>query len=99
MISACSGREAKCVEERSMRKFLVAAAMLGVAHGAQAADMPDFAPLRGAMVEGLSARSVNWQGYFIGGQAGYGSGDTKFGGSNSDLTGTIVANTLVGSET
>jgi outer membrane immunogenic protein len=57
-----------------MRKFLMAAAMmLGVAHGAQAADMPDLPVLRGSFPEGLSSSQRNWQGYYIGGQANYGS--------------------------
>jgi opacity protein-like surface antigen len=81
-----------------MRKFLTAAAMLGMAHSAQAADMPDLPVLRGAFQDGVSSAQVNWQGYYIGAQAGYGVGDTKFRGSNSDLTGNLVVNTLVGQE-
>jgi opacity protein-like surface antigen len=81
-----------------MRKFLIAAVMLGsVAQGARAADMPDFPVLRGGYSD-LPTRSINWQGFYVGGQVGYGSGDTKFGGSNSDLTSSLLANTLVGSE-
>jgi hypothetical protein len=40
--------------------------MLGLAAGAQAADMPDF--LRGGFTEGPPAATVYWQGYYIGGQ-------------------------------
>lgn len=81
-----------------MRKFLIAAVMLGsVAQGARAADMPDFPVLRGGYSD-VPTRSINWQGFYVGGQVGYGSGDTKFGGSNSDLTSSLLANTLVGSE-
>ena len=58
-----------------MRGFLLAAVMFGAASGAQAADMPDF--LRGSLPAG-PAPTVNWQGYYIGGQAGYGSSDERF---------------------
>lgn len=82
-----------------MRKILMAIAMCcGVAHGAQAADMPDLPILRGSIRDGYGPVLPNWDGFYVGGQAGYGSGDTKFGGSNSDLTAKAVANTLVGSE-
>jgi outer membrane immunogenic protein len=76
-----------------MRSFLIAAIMTGsVAHGVQAADFP---VLRGGFSD-IPNRTVNWEGVYIGGQVGYGSGDTKFGGSNADLTGSLLANTLVG---
>jgi outer membrane immunogenic protein len=58
-----------------MRRFLLAAVMLGPISGAQAADMPDF--LRGSL-SGSPAPRVNWQGYYIGGQGGYGSSDVNF---------------------
>ena len=53
---------------------------------AQAADMPDLPFLRGSFTDGLSTARVNWQGYYIGGQASYGSSTSKFApGANSDL--------------
>ena len=58
-----------------MRRFVLAAVMFGAAAGAQAADLSDLPILRGAFAEGLSTARVNWQGYYIGGQAGYGSSD------------------------
>ncbi len=66
-----------------MRRMILAALLAGSAHAAQAADMPDFSnmPLRGA----LNTGPVNWQGYYAGGQAGYGSSDFNFSGSNSGL--------------
>jgi outer membrane immunogenic protein len=73
-----------------MRKFLLAAAMIGVAHGAQAADMPEFAPLRGSMVEGLTTRAVNWDGYYIGAQAGTGRSDMNFANATRDITGRLL---------
>jgi outer membrane immunogenic protein len=60
-----------------MRRFLLAAVMFGVGAGAQAADMPDLPVLRGAFTE--RPTTVNWQGYYIGGQGGYGSSDEDFG--------------------
>src|SRR5260370_20003244 len=62
-----------------MRRFLLAAVMFGAAAGAQAADLPDLPILRGAFTEGPSTATVNWQGYYIGGQGGYGSSDEEFG--------------------
>jgi outer membrane immunogenic protein len=61
-----------------MRRFLAAAVMFGAVSGAQAADMPDLPILRGAFTEGLTTKRVNWQGYYIGGQGGYGSSDVDF---------------------
>src|SRR6266849_1167484 len=62
-----------------MRRFLLATVMFGAAAGAQAADMPDLPILRGAFTEGPTTAKVNWQGYYIGGQGGYGSSDEDFG--------------------
>ena len=59
-----------------MRGFVLAAVMFGAASGARAADMPDLPILRGALTDGLT--TVNWQGYYIGGQWGYGSSDVDF---------------------
>src|SRR5258708_36820194 len=59
-----------------MRGFVLAAVMFGAASGAQAADMPDLPILRGALTDGLT--TVNWQGYYIGGQWGYGSSGEDF---------------------
>ena len=62
-----------------MRGHLIIAMMFVAASGAQAADMPDFSPLRGS--QGLTTIGVNWQGWYIGGQGGYGSSDANFSGS------------------
>ncbi|HEY0236156.1 MAG TPA: outer membrane beta-barrel protein [Afipia sp.] len=63
--------------------MLLVVVLAGSARVAQAADMPDFSnmPLRGP----ISSGPVNWQGYYVGGQAGYGSGDMNFSGSNQGL--------------
>jgi opacity protein-like surface antigen len=81
-----------------MRRLLVAAAMFGMAQGAEAADLPDFPALRGGLTEGLSYTRGNWQGYYVGAQAGYGSSDESFTGSNSAMTASMLANTLIESE-
>ncbi len=56
-----------------MRRFLLAAAMFGTMSCAQAADMPDY--LRGSVGP---TPTVNWRGFYVGGQAGYGSSDETF---------------------
>ena len=58
-----------------MRRFLLVAVMCGAVTGAQAADMSDLPFLRGSFTEGLNTSQVNWQGFYVGGQAGYGSSD------------------------
>src|SRR3954468_3912293 len=62
----------------AMRRFLLATVMFGVACGAQAADMPDLPILRGAFTEAPARGVVNWQGYYVGGQGGYGSSGKEF---------------------
>jgi opacity protein-like surface antigen len=66
-----------------MRRIILAALLAGSAHAAQAADMPDFSnmPLRGAINTGV----VNWQGYYVGGQASYGSADFNLKNSAQSL--------------
>ncbi len=66
-----------------MRRMILAAVLAGSAQVAQAADMPDFSnmPLRGALNTGV----VNWQGYYVGGQASYGSADINLQNSAQSL--------------
>jgi outer membrane immunogenic protein len=59
-----------------MRRFLLAAMMVGAVSGARAADMPDF--LRGSFSPSPAPR-INWDGWYAGGQVDYTS-------SNIDLT-------------
>jgi len=70
---------------------LLAAAVFGLASGAQAADMPDF--LRGSL-PGVSSPQ-NWQGFYLGAQGGYGSSDENFNGSTANMTQALLANTLI----
>src|SRR3954471_11760211 len=77
--------------ERSMRRLLLATAMLGMVSAANAADMPDLPILRGSFTEGLSTSNVNWQGYYIGGQGDYGTVTSKVSSTiNSDIQSTFV---------
>jgi len=74
----------------AMRRLLLAVAMIGVACGAHAADMPDLPILRGSYTDGLSAPRVNWQGFYFGGQGGYGSSDENFSGSNANMLAALL---------
>jgi outer membrane immunogenic protein len=69
-----------------MRRFFLAAVMLGAVSGAQAADMPDF--LRGTLpASGASTR--NWDGWYAGGQVGYSSTSDDMSTSVVGLTNQI----------
>src|SRR5262245_40729328 len=75
----------------AMRRFLLAAIMLGAVTGARAADMP---VLRGGFSE--APRSIpNWQGFYFGGQAGYGSSDESFSGSNANLLAGLLDHNVI----
>jgi opacity protein-like surface antigen len=63
-----------------MRRFLLAVVVVGASGGAQAADLPF---LRGTFPEGLTQRTVNWEGFYVGAQGGYGSNDQDFAGANN----------------
>jgi len=75
----------------SMRGFVLAAAMFGTVSCAQAADMPDY--LRGSLHPGPT--TVNWQGFYLGGQAGYGSSDENLSGSNQNLLAALIADNVI----
>jgi outer membrane immunogenic protein len=79
----------------AMRRFLLAAVMIGTASCAQAADMPDLPILRGSYVDGLTTSRVNWQGFYVGGQGGYGSSDEKFAGSNASMLATLLDHNVI----
>jgi len=73
-----------------MRRFLLAAMMCTVAAGAQAADLADLPILRGAVSDGLTTTRVNWQGFYVGGQGGYGSSDENFANSNANMLAALL---------
>jgi outer membrane immunogenic protein len=74
-----------------MRRVLLSAAILGMAGSAQAADMPDF--LRGSL-DG-SAATVNWRGFYVGGQGGFGASDENFNGSTNSMLNALISNFVV----
>src|SRR5665213_875056 len=75
----------------AMRRLLLAAMMFGTMAGAHAADMPDF--LRGS--SGAPTPTVNWRGFYVGGQYGYGSSDENFNGATSNMIAPLVANNVI----
>jgi opacity protein-like surface antigen len=75
-----------------MRRLLVAGVIAIVAHGADAADLP---VLRGSFREAPVAYRTNWQGFYVGGQAGYGASNVTFGDINTGLFERLLANPLV----
>jgi opacity protein-like surface antigen len=79
-----------------MRRLVVAMMVAGAAQAAQAADLPDFSALRGPV--GISRGVVNWQGFYAGGQAGYGSADMNFASSNSTMIASLLANSAIQNE-
>jgi outer membrane immunogenic protein len=78
-----------------MRRLLLAAVIFGAAQSAYAADMPDLPILRGSLLGGPSPAPTIWQGYYIGGQAGYGSSDENFNGSTRSMAAGLLADTLI----
>lgn len=72
-----------------MRRLLLAAVMFGAASGTQAADMPDF--LRGSISPPVPVLNRNWNGYYVGGQADWGSIDSWVpAGINGDMQSTFI---------
>lgn len=77
-----------------MRRMLMAMMLAGAVQGAQAADFPDDLPvLRGMLRE--SPRYARWQGFYVGGQAAYGSSDHNFNGATKDMVAQQLALTTV----
>jgi outer membrane immunogenic protein len=77
-----------------MRKVLLAAVMLSSVSAVHAADMPDLPILRGGFTDGVPSW-VNWQGFYVGGQAGYGSSDENFNGSTSNMIAALIADNVI----
>ena len=76
----------------AMRRFFLAAVMMGAVSAAHAADLP---VLRGPLTDPLSSTTVNWQGFYVGGQYGYGSSDENFVGSPSNMIAGLVQNNVI----
>jgi len=75
-----------------MRRFGVAAILVAMVQSASAADLPI---LRGSYTEPSFRSSRNWEGFYVGGQAGYGVTDSDFTNSTKDLTAKMLANTTI----
>src|SRR4051794_38650707 len=78
-----------------MRSFLLAVGIVGLGSCAEAADLSELPVLRGGFVEGPTTSTIDWQGFYVGGQAGYGSSDENFSGSTRTIAAEAVANTLI----
>jgi len=76
----------------AMRRFFLAAILFGAVSAVQAADMP---VLRGGFTDGYSSSQVNWQGFYVGGQGGYGSSDENFSGSQTNLLSALLSDNVV----
>jgi opacity protein-like surface antigen len=79
----------------AMRRVVVAAMILGVASGARAADLSELPILRGSVTEGLTTSTVNWQGFYVGGQAGYGASDESFSGTNTNMLAALLDHNVI----
>jgi outer membrane immunogenic protein len=79
----------------AMRRFLLAGVMCGAVTTAHAADMPDLPILRGSYSDGLNTSRVNWQGFYFGGQGGYGSSDENFSGSNANMLAALLDHNVI----
>jgi outer membrane immunogenic protein len=76
-----------------MRRFALAAMVVVMAQGASAADLPI---LRGSYIDAVPPRaSTNWEGFYVGGHAGYGSSNMKFGDSNKDMSAQLLSNPII----
>ncbi len=77
----------------AMRRLLLAVVMFGTAAGAQAADMPDF--LHGSLLPSGSSPTVNWQGFYVGGQGAVGESDMNFTASTQSIAAKLLADTAI----
>jgi outer membrane immunogenic protein len=77
-----------------MRGVAVAVVIFGTVSCAHAADMPDF--LRGSLSDSYPVPApVNWSGFYLGGQAGYGSSDANFSGSNGTMISALLDHNVI----
>lgn len=78
-----------------MRRLMLAAAMLGTVSAAQAADLPDLPVLRGGFTDGLSKTTHNWDGFYVGGQVGYTSGEADLSHAPKSMTNFMLRNSVL----
>ena len=76
-----------------MRRFVLAAAMIGMTFGAQAADLPDLPILRGGLAPVAVPR--NWDGWYVGGQLSYTAMEADFSKSIVGLTNFIFRDSVL----
>ena len=75
-----------------MRRVVLAMFVALAVQGAEAADMPI---LRGSFREAPVCCRTLWQGFYVGGQAGYGASNVTFGDFNSGLIDRLLADPTV----
>jgi outer membrane immunogenic protein len=75
-----------------MRRLVLAAAMFGMAFGAQAADMPELPVLRGSVAP-IASRT--WDGWYAGGQVSYTAAEADFSKSVVGLTNFIFRDSVL----
>jgi outer membrane immunogenic protein len=75
-----------------MRRLVLATAMVGMAFGAEAADMPDLPILRGSMV---SVPARTWDGWYVGGQGSYSAMAADFSNGNPLLSNMIPSSAIL----
>ena len=78
-----------------MRRILLAAVIFGTASCAEAADLSDLPILRGAFTDGLTTRTVNWQGAYLGVQGGTGRADMNFSGATKTEAARLLSGTAI----
>jgi outer membrane immunogenic protein len=78
-----------------MRRLMLAAAVLGTVSAAHAADMPDLPILRGSYTDGLSKSSVNWDGFYVGGQFGYAMSEMDFSRAPKSMTDFMLRDSIL----
>ncbi len=80
-----------------MRLAVLGLAMIGMAHSAVAADY-DYPVLRGSQGYDAPPAYKDWSGFYIGGHAGYASGNSDFGNNGSSLIANILRLTTIQEE-
>lgn len=82
-----------------MRRLAMAVAMACLAHQAEAGSLLDLPVLRGALpVTGLTRATTNWEGYYVGGDASYGSSGMNFANATKDLVAFMLSGTTIENE-
>ena len=75
-----------------MRRFLLVAVMCGAVRARRRPTCRTCRFSAAVFTDGLSTSSVNWQGFYVGGQAGYGAADMDFTNADEDLLAKLLNN-------